>query len=164
MNYDYTNYEKLYTIKVEFSNISHSIELDNNKMLTLNTFNDLNLISFNYEENKEIKHNISSVDSLIFDDEKTVLSINKLTNNIISIKFSNKVLEIFNRDTIAETEEDYTRMSIRDSNIFFIKTPEGKMEDNSEEFTKILTINSNNEDIFGKKEDMKEYIFTKITN
>ena len=38
---------------------------------------------------------------------------------------------------------------------------EEEEEEKSEEFTKILTIKNNKEDIFGTKEDMKEYKFNK---
>ena len=171
MNYDYISYDKLYTIKDENSNISHSIELDNNNILSLNTWNDLNLISFNFGENKEMKYKINIVNSLLTNTEKTVLSINKITDNIISLNLTNKkntfdfrATEFMKVDD-EDNDELLKNISIRDS--FFINTDdlqknqEEKTEDKSEEFTKILTINLNNEDIFGKKENRREYIFNK---
>ena len=171
MNYDYISYDKLYTIKDENSNISHSIELDNNNILSLNTWNDLNLISFNFGENKEMKYKINIVNSLLTNTEKTVLSINKITDNIISLNLTNKkntfdfrATEFMKVDD-EDNDELLKNISIRDS--FFINTDdlqknqEEKTEDKSEVFTKILAINLNNEDIFGKKENRREYIFNK---
>ena len=174
MNNDYTSYEKLYTIKdEELWNVSNSIELHNNYILSLNILNEINLISFYFGENNEIKYKKKNVNSILSENGKSVLSISKITDNIISLYLNNELEEFFRRTTVTEAakdddegDDDFIRnLTLRDS--IPIKDDkqkyptEEKEEENSEEFTKILTINYGKEDIFGTKEEMKEYKFNK---
>lgn len=90
MNEDYSLYEKLYIIKDDLYNISHCIELDNNSILSLNTLNELNLITFNILENNEIKDRKKNVNDFLLDIDQTVLSIRKIGDNIICLNLTRK--------------------------------------------------------------------------
>ena len=85
MNYDYTDYVKLYVIKEECKNISYSIELDYNKILLLTTSNNLYIINLYKDINNEIKTKKTNVYNLLVESNKSPTSIRKITKNIICL-------------------------------------------------------------------------------
>ena len=94
MNNDYKSYEKLYIIKDENNNIFYSIELDYNKILLLTTVNYLQLVSISKGTN--LKDKKEKRNHLLVDQNKSLLSLRKITKNVICLKFINKENEFPN--------------------------------------------------------------------
>ena len=189
MNDDYTSYKKLYTIKDDSNNIFNCIELDNN-ILFLNSSNGLKLITFNIDENNEIKYKIKNVNNLIVNKDKAISSMNKIKDNIISLNLSNERIELSLKERLSritlggnENENDIlNNFTIKDLDLTindldkeshkgngqFSKNNEGE---NEERFTKIISIKFKNNENTTKKENfdfgdnnleiIKEYTFNK---
>ena len=185
MNYNYTNYDKLYVIKEESKNISCSIELDYNRILFLTSFNDIKLVNINIDKDKKINDEKEELNFSLIGNDKSPLSLRKISNNVI-------YLDLINKD---DNEEKFCR---RDSNTFtiydanednqredkFFKNDTISLDDldeipininnrnyeNKEKFFKIVYLNlNNNKNKENNKEDnnnnildvKKEYIFSK---
>ena len=189
MNEDYTSYKKLYTIKDDSNNISNCIELDSNHILFLNISNDLKLVSFNMEENYEIKYKIKNVNNLIVNNDKTITSIDKIKDNIICLNLSNCRIELSFKEKLSklnlnnENESDILKnFTIKDLELDSVtdnlenKPQRGNVNnsknyENTEKFTKLISIKFRKEEKITKKENdnfdennfeiIKEYMFNK---
>ena len=191
MNHNYTVHENLYSLKYEQNNISSSIELDNNNILSLTTSNNLILINLNKNENNEIKNDIKDINHLIVGIDKTIVSINKITEKIICLNFKNIDLELSFRQSCArvslyeenEDEDNLFKMytleedfNNNEKKVSFEERereniPNTKKNKNEENFIKIFTFNINNKQLNTRNEDeeednldldiQKEYIFPK---
>ena len=155
MDDDYENYNELYVIKQDLENISHSIELDNNKILSLNVENHLNLISFMTEDNNEIKDKKENVDGSFIDIDQTVLSLGKIKENIIYLNVTNEN-ELKFKEIKEENEDEFQRtMSISEPNVN-INKEEQNIEIYSKIYSKIFSIQIIND----KVEIMKVFTFS----
>ena len=155
MDDDYENYNELYVIKQDLENISHSIELDNNKILSLNVENHLNLISFMTEDNNEIKDKKENVDGSFIDIDQTVLSLGKIKENIIYLNVTNEN-ELKFKEFKEENEDEFQRtMSISEPNVN-INKEEQNIEIYSKIYSKIFSIQIIND----KVEIMKVFTFS----
>ena len=184
MNYNYESYNRLYTIKSKQNNL-FCIEIDNNSILSLNEPNNLKLISFIKSGNKdEIKNEDKDINLSLIEQGQTVISLRKISKNIICLYISNYSELDSLRFTIIDNkkinqeyknEEDYlNRYTINEFNMNLEKCKDentvGKednfnfkeIEKNEEIFTKIFTININNST---EQDDniniIKEYSFSK---
>ena len=179
MNYNYTSHDKLYCINYEQNNISSSIELDNNTIFSLTNLGHILLISFNKNENNEIKNEIKNINNSFIDINQTVNSISKINDKILCLNISNDIDEIDpTRFTLYDENEN---VSIEDLNLNDKeKEKEVPLEnkenltDNKkkeEQFYKLYTFNLKNEKYTTKNENainedecfeiQKEYEFPK---
>jgi hypothetical protein len=179
MNYNYTSHDKLYCINYEQNNISSSIELDNNTIFSLTNLGHILLISFNKNENNEIKNEIKNINNSFIDINQTVNSISKINDKILCLNISNDIDEIDpTRFTLYDENEN---LSIEDINLNDKeKEKEVPLEnkenltDNKkkeEQFYKLYTFNLKNEEYTTKNENsinedecfeiQKEYAFPK---
>ena len=145
MNNNYDSYNLLCAIKDQNSDIYNSIEIDYNNILMINNFNLLKLICLNKRENNEIISEIKEVTDLLISFDKVPLSLNKITENIISLTLTNS--------------NDYN-ISISDDQNNITLTEEPKSKKNALKRSKLFIIKndidllncSKNEIIFDKKE------------
>ena len=188
MNEDYTSYKKLYTIKDDSNNISNCIELDNNNILFLGISNDLKLISFYMEENNEFNYKINNVNNLIVNNRKTITSIDKINDNMISLNLSNCRIELSFKERLSkltlnnENDNDILKnFTIKDLDSVMDNLEKEPQKENiknaeniedKEKYTKIISIEFRKEGNITKKDEddipnninfeiTKEYIFNK---
>ena len=88
MNYDYTDYDKIYVIKESSKNISYSLEIDYNKILLLTTSNNLYLINLYKDINNEIKKQGVDVYNLLVEPNESPTSLKKISKNIICLNLT----------------------------------------------------------------------------
>ena len=88
MNYNYSSYNLLYTFKEEDSLINSIIEINNNSILTLNNLNILQLINIQKKDCHIIDEK-KEINDLLFFSDKSPISLNKISLNIICFNLSN---------------------------------------------------------------------------
>ena len=110
MNNNYESYNMIYIIRIKNSNILSSFEIGINSILILNNTYELKLIYINKEKNNEIKSEIKDVTELFTSQNKVPLSLNKISENKISLylstcnEFKFSIRESQNRITLADDE------------------------------------------------------------
>ena len=175
MKDNYSSYNLLHTFIDEGCHIYSSIEINNNSIITLNHLNTMQIINFE-KKDRQIKEQRKELNELLFPFGLSPQSINKISQNIISINLSNFDdfdLDFMNkdlrpsiyipnisRDTSKNNENDFLKenftLKINNNNNKmekYIKIIKLKNEDKNN------TINYNKED-FGLNLE-KEYTFPK---
>ena len=108
MNNNYESYNLLYIIKDVNQNFYSSIEIDYNKIITLNNNFDINLIIINKEKDNKISHEIKNINDLFVSLDSLPISLKKISDNIISLELSSfdlSLRETENRITLFDNDE-----------------------------------------------------------
>ncbi len=164
MNNDYKGYVKLYTIKEEYKNIIYSTELDYNKMLLLTTDNNLKLVSIS-KNNNTFKDKKEIINNLLIDQDKTLISLKKISKNVISLNLINRenesanvskteIFSISNLSDMNQMEKDFhinDTINVDNFDELFISfkkenndEEETFLSKNHEKYIKLISINIDN--------------------